>query len=265
MAIRRLITVGEAFAHPRVVGETIACLVRQDLNSRKVCDADILNHFTQIFPEMINSQQSESTSNYRRLELMSINMWLRPLKKTRRTGKMTRSSLDWLEWYRHHAFHYKCELVYSLLPEMSKVVEEVGGLLLDPPFYIFVKTLVGEKFLFREVFSNDTVARIKDLIYDRGGCPPDQQRLVFAGRQLEDRRTMDDYVVTPGSTLYLVLRLRGCDCGCNMREDWDESEYIAQDGESADAPENVASEDTLEGRGVRGYSPERRAREHTTG
>lgn len=76
---------------------------------------------------------------------------------------------------------------------------------------LFVKTLTG-KTVSIEVEEGESIEDVKAKIAEKEGIPPEQQRLIFGGQQLQDSKTLDDYNVGDDATLHLVLRLRGGGC-----------------------------------------------------
>lgn len=92
----------------------------------------------------------------------------------------------------------------SISTSLNSVLSIRGGM------QLFVKTLTG-KTVSIEVEEGESIEDVKAKISEKEGIPPEQQRLIFGGQQLQDAKTLDDYNVGDDATLHLVLRLRGGD------------------------------------------------------
>jgi len=100
-----------------------------------------------------------------------------------------------------------CPLTFGS-PDLLRVRGGEAGAPTQAPVQLFVKTLTG-KTVSIEVEAGEAIEDVKARIAEKEGIPPEQQRLIFGGQQLQDGKTIDDYDLGDDATLHLVLRLRG--------------------------------------------------------
>jgi ubiquitin len=91
---------------------------------------------------------------------------------------------------------------------LSVVENAMANLSVAKPIQIFVKTLTG-KCITIDTTVDETVADVKQKIFVKEGVPAAQQRLIYAGKQLEDNRNLGDYGIENETTIHMVLRLVG--------------------------------------------------------
>eukprot|EP00550_Attheya_septentrionalis_P008666 CAMPEP_0198294350 /NCGR_PEP_ID=MMETSP1449-20131203/21951_1 /TAXON_ID=420275 /ORGANISM="Attheya septentrionalis, Strain CCMP2084" /LENGTH=259 /DNA_ID=CAMNT_0043994279 /DNA_START=38 /DNA_END=817 /DNA_ORIENTATION=+ len=157
------------------------------------------------------------TESYRRLERLIITK-VRQVDSTTSVKHIDHSALNTegregrlkatRSLYAHIGFSFTdtCEGYQEFVRERKNQKRDGEGL---PTMEIFISRN-GKSITLSKVSPRDTVANVKWMIMENEGIPFDQQRLHFAGKQLEDERTLPDYNVQNESTIHMMLRLRGC-------------------------------------------------------
>merc|ERR1740129_555207 len=103
---------------------------------------------------------------------------------------------------------FLAELALASRQNEAQTLESTEDNVAKTPLRIFIKTLTGRKTNFNFELDN-TVRQVKEALQEKEGIQVEQIRLIYSGKQMSDECTLADYNVKPGSTVHMVLQLRG--------------------------------------------------------